>query len=196
MAQNDVLRLVVTGRVHGQTVMNVHHYQQTSSQAGNRSAELAAAWIVANEPTMLACLSDEYQLIGYTVQVINPLPVLAAYQELRINKFGTINDESLPTSVAVVLTKRTALAGPKFRGRTYLGGIPVTHEVDSKVTGAAINLYHAFADKLQFILAEEGLATFTPIIYNRSTQTSTSLTECEATDILRNQRRRQVGRGI
>lgn len=195
MATNDVLRLCVLGRLHGQRIMQVHHYRQSTSQTGNQAPALVDAFRVDVEPSMIACLSTEYELEGYLCQRVNPLPVLAAYELPVVGVFGTVTGGSLPSSMAAVITKRTLLAGPKFRGRNFYAGVPLSHETDSKITPAGLNLWDTFSTALVNIITSGTGVGFVPIVYNRALQTSTEVSQCVARVILRNQRRRQVGRG-
>lgn len=195
MATQDVYRLTVLGRLHNQRIIQVHHYRQTTTEPGDNSAQLTAAWRVANEPSLLACLSNEYSQEGYLTQRIHPLPVNAAYELPTPSLNGSVVVSSLPSSVAAVTTKRTLFAGPKYRGRNYYAGVPTTHELDSKLTASAMNLWGTYASNLEVPLVSLGGISFTPVLFHRSTSTNTTVFTCIARDILRNQRRRQVGRG-
>jgi len=196
MSLEDIYQLTVDGTLHGQKILNVFHYRQFTDHPLDRSDALADAFEGVVKVPYLACLSNEYSLNGFSVQKVWPLPVLAAYQKAFVAVPGAIAADSLPTSVAVVIKKKTALAGPSHRGRIYLAGIPKTHEDNSMVTGAGTNLHNALADALSNNLVGIGGPGFAPILWNRDTHIATQIEDFEATTTLRNQRRRQVGRGI
>jgi hypothetical protein len=196
MAIGDLYQLTVMGRCHGQTILNVLHYAITTEVGITQLTDLVTTFRTTCEAHWRACHSAEYTLDGYLAQKIRPLPINASYEEGPLVLAGTGGAQALPTSVAAVLTKRTDLAGRSYRGRVYLSAIPTTFELDSELTGAALNVYQTLADDLEQILAAGAGNAFTPVLWRRSAELARPITQFVPRQVLRNQRRRQVGRGI
>jgi hypothetical protein len=196
MPAGDIYTLTVIGEHHNQTVMNVFHYRVQTGTIEDDSAQIITAWRNNTETTWLNCFSEEYFISGYFCQRSWPKPVLQGFTLSTAFLPGTEPGNSLPTSVAVVLTKRTALGGRSGRGRTYLGGVPTAFEADSQLTGAAIQTYNLLCAKLDDTLNTVNGTTLHPIITDKLFATAKPITSYVTRSILRNQRRRQVGRGI
>lgn len=195
MAISDIYQLTIVGQLHGQTILNVLHYQQSGGSALNTSQELVTEWRAFCEAHWLACCSNEYKIVGYICQRIRPLPVMAAYESGALNLSGTVAQNSLPTSMAAVLTKRTDIAGRSYRGRIYMAGVPATYEDDSEITGAASNVYGAVATDLVGPMTDPANNTWAHVLWRRKVGQSQPITSVVVRATLRNQRRRQVGRG-
>lgn len=196
MAVGDLYQLTIMGRLHGQRILNVLHYGVSVAGPTNPIEDLVTQWRADCETHWLACHSNEYTLDGYLSQKIRPLPITASYEEAPLALAGSSGNNSLPTSMAVVLTKRTDLAGRSYRGRIYMAGVPITFELDSELTGAAMNVYDTLADDLESPIVTAGGTTFIPVLFRRSADVAREITQVIPRSTLRNQRRRQVGRGI
>jgi hypothetical protein len=118
-----------------------------------------------------------------------------------IDEPGTGPAPACPTAVAAVITKQTAFAGREYRGRTYVAGVPVQFETNSVLNaGATLTLQH-IADAMATPLQVNSQAAFLPVVagyYPKAVNTWVwnNITTCVARNILRSQRRRQVGIGI
>lgn len=70
---------------------------------------------------------------------------------------GTGTGDALPRGNALVVSLRTALAGPSFRGRVYLGGFSETdNEADATATGALVTTAVSFVTSIQNDLKAAG----------------------------------------
>lgn len=196
MAVGDVYSLVVKGKVHNQTTMNVFHYWCSITGDADDADDLVAAFRTNCETQYLACCASEFELEGYICQKIHPLPVLASFTQGVAFTVGTGGVESLPSSVAVVLTKRTSIGGKAGRGRVYMPAVPVDFEADSVLTGGALGTYTNLANKLDDPLTVANGGVYVPALWHRASRTHHSLIGVTPRNVLRNQRRRQVGRGI
>lgn len=196
MAVGDIYSVIVRGRVHSQTTMNVFHYRVSIDGDADDADGLVAAFAANCQTEWLACCSDEWELTGYICQKIHPLPVLSAFTQEVAFSAGTVAGNSLPSSVAVVMTKRTNLGGRVGRGRTYMPGVPSSFEDNSEITDAGYATYLALANRLDNSLTSQIGGSYTPVIWHRTPRTSDSITQFIPRTTLRNQRRRQVGRGI
>lgn len=196
MAIGDIYQVTVKALLHGQTILNVLHYLREDAGAGNGSEDLVTQFRANVEASWRDCCSNELVITGYLGQRIRPVPITSAYEVSGLALAGTVVQNSLPTSVAAVITKRTANAGRSYRGRMFMAGVPVTFEIDSQITGAAENLYNALAGDIMSGISHPSGAEFGPVLWRRSANLAQDLTQMIARVPLRNQRRRQVGRGI
>lgn len=195
MAVNDIYSVQVLGTLHGQRVQCTLHYRESVTGVGGGSTALASLADASPGNEFRIQLSNEYRYDGCLVQKIWPLPVLESVLDATAAGNGSIVQNSLPSEVAAVITKRTGLAGRKYRGRAYVPGIPVTYETDSQLNSTGLTGIGAIATKLATALTGSGW-TFFPTLYHRAAHTYNDLSQCTARPILRCQRRRQVGRGV
>lgn len=195
MAVNDIYQLTIVQSLHGQKILNVLHYKATQApSSGTYEAALIQAFGVIAIPSLKAFQSEELNHEALAVQKIWPLPPTHATLDTTYSGPGLIPGDSLPTSVTSVITKVTAFAGRKYRGRVYVAGVPVTSENDSQLQVGDLAVLGAFAENLDNGIGAVG-ASFQPVLWHRSSNTSDNLIDAVARPILRNQRRRQVGRG-
>lgn len=194
MAVGDIFRVTMEQALHSQTIMNTLHYRCVTT--GGADSPVLAALITSNiTPLMKAVQSNELTHGPVYVQKIWPLPpLLPAANNTAIGVAG-VAQNSLPTSMAVVITKKTEFAGRKYRGRFFAAGVPVTHENDSRLALANVAAWQALADALDDVLVTPGWS-FQPVLWHKATKTYHDLMSGEVRLILRNQRRRQVGKGI
>lgn len=194
MVQGDIAALTVTGVLHGQTVQSVLHYRKINQGAGNELA-LIQAWQTSVKPQYLNCCSAEYEMTQLAAQIVGP----GAPEAPFVQPIGFSNGEgsanSLPSSVAACITKRSLTPGKKGRGRVYMPAVPTTFEVDSKLNDTGFQTYAALGDILKTVLAA-GATNFEFGIFHRSNKTFSPVISCLAREVLRTQRRRQVGVGV
>jgi len=196
VAVNDIYSLIVRGRVHGQATMNVFHYRVNVDGDADDADGLVGAFRTNAENYWLQCCSAEWELTGYICQKIHPLPVLSAFtQEIGFSP-GLVEGNSLPSSVAVVMTKRTGMGGRRGRGRVYMPGVPASFEDNSEITDAALQTYDALGARLDTPLTSAIGGVYVPILWNRVLSEALTIIQYVPRTTLRNQRRRQVGRGI
>jgi len=195
MAIGDIYKVVMEGRLHGQTILNTLHYAVSIAGAGNEPSALTGLVETEIVVPLKIFWSMEYEYRRTVAQKINPLPVAAAYASNALAGFGGVAEDSLPTSVAATITKKTALAGQKYRGRIYVAGIPLSYEEESELTAAAQSVLQDVASQMALSL-DDGTFQFVPLIWHTADSTFNYLTECEARVPLHNQRRRQVGKGV
>jgi len=195
MAIGDIYQVTVSGTLHGQLTNSVLHYRETVSGGADGSVQLATAIdATLAGVSFRANASSEWRYDFTVSQRIRPLPILLAVTVNLNAGAGQAGSNSLPSSVASVIRKRTALAGRKFRGRTYIPGVPSAVEVDSQLTAAGLTALQTLATQMAGTVGI-GAWDFAPVIFHRATGTSTLITACVATAVLRNQRRRQIGKG-
>lgn len=196
MAVNDIYQVNMVGRLHGQQTINVFHYIETTTPAGSAEAALAQGFGAGVASEVKNAASVEWELEKISVQQIRPLPPLLPVEDASAAGPGAVAGESLPTSVAAVVTKRTGLAGRAYRGRSYFAGVPQSQEVDSQLSSAALLLWQDVADQMAQPISVAPSGAFDPIVYHRALGTGNVIVSGLARPVLRNQRRRQVGKGV
>jgi len=100
--------------------------------------------------------------------------------------------------VAGILTKLTASAGVRYRGRVYLGYLTETaNDTDATPTAAGRALMQALATDMAIgdtIVGVGGSTGINPVIFHKDTKTSTYITGMNARDYWGTQRRRNNDR--
>jgi len=209
MAIGDQWRISIIGRVHGQRTMNSFYYSQVGGAGlgglalglNLLNAVLASDWwdfyidLHSNEWSAVEATTQQYLAVANKYTPQTPLYVHDVTDEV-----GGFVGDSLPTSVAFVVRRRTELAGRAGYGRIYLTGFPVTWEDDSLVDTADVNFSAAIVGLLANInldLVNAGI-TWSPRHLGLSLPGGGSaniIREWTYDSVLRNQRRRQIGRG-
>jgi len=198
MATNDIHRVVIEGTLHAQTVQTVLHYLTTVDTGLSPVAQataLAARVAAIVVPQLKSIQSAEYAHTRIIVQKIFPLPPRLPIINTTALGAGSVAGSSLPCADCAVITKRTIFAGRKYRGRIFVPGVPVTSELDSQLSPAALTTWQAVADAINVALVQAPGDTWAMTLWHKSTSTNDVVTQLIARPILRSQRRRQVGRG-
>lgn len=208
MAILDVLRVSVRANLHGQETINTFYYQQTQGTAVEGEAQavnlanaiLSAPWWTA----YVALHSNEWLCTFFNIiKTSSFAPPLALSPTYIVNVediVGSQNSESLPSSMALTIKRKTDVPRSRGRGRIFLTGIPVPWELDSKINPANAAFNTAITNLLANINAPLTNATLVwqPVHYMPSMEANlvTPIRVWEYDVVLRNQRRRQVGVGI
>lgn len=195
MAVNDIFQINMIGQLHGQATVNTFHYRVSVQGTGDAEPVLLPAFHTAVGAKVKIACSNEWSLVRTTVQKIRPLPPRLALETVAGAGPGALFQESMPTSIAVVVSKRTILAGRAYRGRCYFAGISAAHEIDSQLTTAGALVWDDVATGMETSLIASGY-TFVPVVFHRGDGTSTDIISSLVRLPFRNQRRRQVGKGI
>lgn len=195
MALNDIYQVVCRFTLHGQTCLNILHYQETVSAGALGQQQLA---IVADDEVLAGYrvnCSAEMTYNDVTVQRVTGGAIPTATVVATNTGLCAVAGECLPISDTVVLTKRTGLAGPRYRGRVFVPGIPISYELNSKLGAAGTAAMTALATVLSNNRTIAGY-TFQPVLFHRDTKSGNNITAVEPQPVLRAQRRRQIGKGI
>lgn len=196
MAVNDIYRIGIKQTLHLQNILTILHYRQTAS-ADPPNDQLSIAERVATTivPLMKAVQSSELWHDLVYSQKIWPLPPLVPTEQKTAPGAGGVAGGSLPTSVAVTITKRTQFAGRKYRGRAFIAGVPVTSESDSQLAQAQMAAWQQLADGMALTLQGFNENIYQPVLWHQGPKTWDAIVACSARTVLRNQRRRQIGKG-
>lgn len=207
MAFNDIYRLRVYQRLHGQQVVNVMHFVQEDPLSTVGGQQLANNFIANMTTTMRARTSNQMTYEYVEVQTIVPFsggPVTANWTG------GTAGTQIQPCqtgTVAEVITIYTSRGGRRGRGRIFLAG------ARTDTTGMASGLWAAAQTTLTQAYAT-ALATFytgvlPPVPFHLGVWSKASgpalppwtssqfvrATGLTVRQTVRNQRRRQIGVG-
>ena len=149
----NVARAQVVGRIDGQDVINVLHFDEVDATA--------VGWTPARLDTLIGSIASAYSV--YVMPFLSnsyTLERIAAYhlsgpggvvsEQTIIGVTGGINaTPALPNSVALCATIRTARAGRSYRGRTYFSGLAEGQVVANRVTSGVQDVVNlALADAL------------------------------------------------
>jgi len=97
--------------------------------------------------TLVGLLSNEASIISVYVRRVAPtagVPLLLIFGSVTYpNIVGTVVSEAVPSTSAAVWSWYTALASGRGRGRTYIPGIPESHQDGGYLTGAAMTIHNA-----------------------------------------------------
>lgn len=195
MAVGDILLATVVQTLHGQTIMNSCHFRESSTGAGDAQALLALGIDAAVTAQWKPKMSDEWHYDYVQVQKVYPGP--PSYPAINGTGagYGGVAGDAVPTSVAYCITKRTALAGPKYRGRLYITGFPVADLGDSVLSPTGITNQGSVGLGLIAQFTNGGY-TWDPVIFHRSDNTYHMVVGPVLRSTIRNQRRRQSGKGV
>lgn len=145
MALNDIwlVRVVNSLLLTGQNrvvAFNLLHYRVfAETGSGATAANVAAAMEGPLAPVYRAIFDSETFHLGVLATKIFPFPSGATAGNTGLAGGGTrAPGEKQPSMNSGIITKRTALAGRKFRGRVY---IPFPLEDDNTATGQTSVLY-------------------------------------------------------
>jgi len=188
------------GRLFGQQTVTTFFYKLDVDSGVLESADpndIAQEWGNGMGAAMIDCISSDWELVN--VEVRDPrTPPGWASGDAPQSQFGVLAGGSLPPTVAQVITRRSAQAGRRYRGRVFLPGVPTGAHDDGELTGAHLLLLQAFADDMVTTIPLTATAPgliLRPVIWSKVNQSSVEMTSAVARLILRSQRRREIGVG-
>lgn len=207
MAVLDVFRVAVIGRLHGQQVVNTFYYQQTAGSAGAGfalaanlgNAILAADWWSA----YIDLHNEEWTAEKFAIQHIanlDPPGILSPTYDIDIvDVAGTEVGDSVVSSVAVVVRRKTETPGRSGMGRIYLAGFPAAWCTGSRineVNAAYLAASGAFLASVNTDLVNAGVTWgMRHFAAKQALLKATVIRSWTIDAVLRNQRRRQLGVG-
>lgn len=194
MALGDIYSVVVRGTLQGQTILNTLHYRESVTAGTGGQAALATIADSTLGQAWRNGLSQDFTYNDVTVQHIWPLPVTYPTVNGTDTGVGAVASASSPSEVAAVITKRTAFAGPFYRGRAFISGIALSGITGASLNATGITQLTNHVTAMGTVLTSGGYS-FTPIIWHRHVNTYSDQAGLVLRLTLRAQRRRQPGRG-
>lgn len=193
----DVVEIRLCAEIAEQRTINVFHYKigggtpQSNDTQALMTAFNAAWWNGA----LADLLSEDVYNVFLQLQTIAPVRKVVDDQLCSPTE-GQVAARGCPPTTAVVLAKRTPLAGAANRGRVFVPGIPFDDILDGRVAVAKQAEWNAQADLLAQVLTFNS-KTATPVLYSTASSVERgTITDGTFDAVLRVQRRREVGRGI
>jgi len=191
----DILEFAVICKSDPQISVNVLHYRTTALAGGGVGlGTLATELSALLAPLYKDLLCEEATYEGVSVRKINPVPAVPPAQAVDDDGPGTVTGESLPTQVCGIITKRTALAGRRYRGRIYL---PFPGEADNTNAQTPIAAYATRAadlitvlDATQVFGAMGVTTTIQPVLWSKFYGSYTAIVKHDFRSKWANQRRR------
>lgn len=198
---HSLIQVVYCYNVDNQACFNTWLYELQSAVPdwyGGTGELLLEAWRDDLLDAILACQSTNVTCQFVAIQPVYP----ARYRAIRIDLTTTHGDQSavnLP-SVATINISRFANEARRFgMGRIYLGGCGVNMVTGSVVNATGYAVLNPVAAKMaDEIIAAVGPVTMKPVLCNYRTTPANRwpVTSGKVQNVIRVQRRREVGRGI
>lgn len=194
----DILQIQHRGTLHEQRVVNTYYYFVGAGDAGAPTTGYAALASQFNADVLallqpLVCA--EWMDWILRVRRITPSPAVFVDFAAAPNSGGVVTD-SLPSTDAVVVSRRTNEIGPANRGRVYIPGIPEASVQTSELTPAAHADFVVFAAGAFETNLISGLWEFLPIHLRRTPTFDPQFVQHTSVDtVVATQRRRRLRRG-
>lgn len=200
---NDILRVKVVGMLENQVCVSSFFYKGPSLVNNCTQAnltDLGAGFVAAGNMLtkyLAACSSD------YTLSQVNiDCPTTPSLAPLITTQVGSGGGPAghLPTEMAVVLIKQTAVRGQCGRGRVSIPAVPTAWVTASKLT--TVVAHNNLATQMEASITA-GADTFFPCIYSAKGSrvfpvpgyAAITLVQLAAGSLLGTVRRRKIGRG-
>lgn len=205
MAFNDIYKLRIHQRLHGQEVINVLHFKEDAPITGVGAQALADHFRTYMSPHLLgrAC-PDLY------FEYVEVVPIVPIGEEPRLSLWpadtrGTLASQCQTGTLAEVVTLYTGQAGRRKRGRLYLAGGATINLVAGSWAANQSALTRTFATELAETYCVVPYATSWVLgVWSRviagpdppyTTDAFTPVQVLTVRTTVRNQRRRQLGVG-
>lgn len=195
-AANGIYKIAVIGTVAGQRHIHTLHFRSTLAGSAVGMAEdvyladLLSTWQTGCRTAYRAVFSTSHAPVQqYQIRKVCggvPLPAGSDVAESAGNQGGTINtgavgggEEAAPW-LASVVTERTALAGRRYRGRFFLGGLYEGFIQGADVVSTRVSTVQAYADALvaTFVTPLETTVNGKLFVFSR-TQSLVPGTQCQ-----------------
>jgi hypothetical protein len=200
-AAGDIWQYTFGATYQGQLVENVVHMRSIGVPTPTDAALGASAenWIQSQKNVQVNAV------IYRPVRIKRMTPL--AFDELTYIPIQTVGAQStagVNTTLSVVITKRTGVAGKTHRGRLYLGGYPASWGVDTITVAPGPTLLGTFAGELLAKFGDGGTdPTMNAGVYSRTIGGSFPftlpgwqlITRWDPQLVVGNQRRRRLGVG-
>jgi hypothetical protein len=199
-AAGSIFQVQLSHTLDAQMVMTTYHYRVTAGGADAQVAQnrLGSVFETGVWAVLRAGLSVELGGTRIRTQIVHPVRIVHDVR-VPLNQAGVITGDCLPSGVAVVIRKRTEIAGRSHRGRVFLPGIPASGVDLSSLTTAymtahSTNLPAAIVATLNGFGGEE----WRPVIWSKTPDPLLFdfVTTAQMDGVIRYQRRREVGVGV
>lgn len=199
----DIIDVRLISTLHGQQIINTFKYQLDVDVNTGQDFLLDLCATIRDSVEFAGIfngLSNQFSTQTVEAQKIYPL----RFQKVGVSVtppqgVGGVAGEAVPSSVAVVTSRQGVVAGRSHYGRVFWAGLPsaysLSSEIDPAVFPGAASAFNDLVSKTWEITAFSALVR--PVIWSPADPENSDLLTVVRTDnVLRNQRRRQVRRGI
>jgi len=168
MPLNDIFQLVVRCSAKGEKLVNVMHYQQTSSDGTEPTVEdVAKAWVADCLPLYRAAVSHDLTVIQLATHRV--LPTVGGQYIEPVSLAGTIAEDMQPTQINAVLTLYSVNLERKGRGMIHVPAVPDSIVTNGRINNASTAPYVALGAQLCTAITGPGGATFQPGVLHKAT---------------------------
>lgn len=169
---NDVIQVVVYTRQAEQAGLNVlHYYAGNKTGTGGNVEDIGDAMQTQLQIAYVPCMASAADFLGCSGRRVWPLNVTAEFFSTGIGSAGSGTGDVLPRQTCGLITKKSAFAGKREKGRVY---IPFPSEGMNDSTGIPTTPYMTnlagIANALDGIVTVGTITNFTdltPVIYHR-----------------------------
>jgi len=193
-----ILEIQYRCRLGDQQCINVFHYLNNFTIEDGRAAAEEAAQYFWEEVGLAIATAQTADVTAIHVRAQWVHPVRYAFVEYTPDpNAGVAMIPTLSIGTCVVLKKLTDLAGHSHRGRAFIPGAPVADSDIGLLTVGGFATWDAVAQNLVKDMEVVGGTVFLdPVIWSYTDPTNTDeIVQATADQVLRYQRRREVGRG-
>jgi len=195
----NILKVALSGNVGGEELVNTLHYGRPTAWDTTDMLTVATGvydWWVANMAP-LVCDNSGFNLSQAT-DLTTRTSASVTYSHALTG--GTISTPAAPNNVAVCVTLRTDNRGRSYRGRNYVGGIPLSQilgglYIESTYANEIKEAYEALIGEDFGVGAVWGVLSRTLDKVLRDEGVLTEITSVSVDLALDSQRRRLAGRG-
>lgn len=195
----DCVELRMIGTLHGQQTITTFHYKVSGDHPDGEAAiggwlndVEAILWLTYIRPNLSEQLVDVY----FEMQKILPTRYRSV-RKIPANRTGGTAGLACPSGTAMVVKRVNDRSGRSYQGRIYLPAVPETARLDSKLTAAYIAGAAGLLEAaVQDTIPAGGGGDLQPVVYHPAGGIQDTLVlHGTLTDVLRYQRRREVGVG-
>jgi len=181
MVANDIVQARFFCYAFDQVAINSVHFRASSIVANPTTAHFAALLASTMPALYKALLAPAADYIGLATQKVFPLPKHIPDVETTGIGAGALTGHILPRQTSGIVTKRTAFAGKRYRGRVYVPfpAEDVNQDSVGTPTAAYVTLLNNFKASLLgnwTINTGGNQAVMVPIIYHEDDNTYTDIT--------------------
>lgn len=199
---NGVIVYQIRGAIEGQlTISSFFYSAPVPAPTPGQLTSLRVAASTALRALYAACLSADWGLTIEVLNVVHRNDIFGNSSTANVPLAGGRTAGHLPTEVAMVLNKTTAVKGQHGRGRVGLPAVAIADVTASRITAGTLltalgNLGTAMLGGIS-----DGTNTWTPCLAQRGTSSPklvigfSALTSVATNTLLGTVRRRKIGRG-
>ncbi len=147
------------------TVTDLYYFRTTQGAPISASA-FVTAFHTAIKSAWLASASELWEWQKTIVRIMSD-PTIQAFESV-VNETGGIAGDSLPSYIAPVIAKKTALRGRAYQGRLFFPCVPKTGTVANELAAGQITLFSTLRTAMLANVTDGGGNVWTPHLLVKS----------------------------